>query len=100
MSFQNFTFSSKTADFTAASGFHYSISTASNAVVVTLPALSGVSSGDTLRLKFSTQGGSNTITVNPTGSDTIDLQASLAITSLYASVSFVANTAQTDWEVI
>lgn len=101
MSFQSFTFSAQTGNFTASSGFHYSISTASNSVTVTLPAISGLTAGDTLRLKFSAQGGSNTITVASTGSDTIDKSGSdLAVNTLYSSVSFVANTSQTDWEII
>ena len=102
MSFQNFTFSAQTSDFTGASGFHYSISTASNAVTVTLPAISGVGAGDTLRLKFASNGGSvNTITVASTGSDTIDGSTdNLALTTLYNSISFVANTSQNDWEII
>jgi hypothetical protein len=101
MSFQSFTLSSQNSNFTAASGFHYSISTASGNVTVTLPAISGLSAGDTLRIKFAAQGGTNTITVSSTGSDTIDKSNSnLAVDTLYSSITFVANTSQTDWELI
>jgi hypothetical protein len=101
MSFQSFTFSSQNSNFTAASGFHYSISTASGNVTVTLPAISGLSAGDTLRIKFASQSGSNTIIVQSTGLDTIDTSSSdLAVNTLYSSVTFVANTSQTDWEII
>jgi hypothetical protein len=102
MSFQNFTFSSQNSNFTAASGFHYSISTpAIGNVTVTLPAISGLSAGDTLRIKFASQSSSNTIIVQSTGTDTIDTSSSdLAINTLYSSVTFVANTSQTDWEII
>ena len=102
MSFQSFTFSSQNSNFTAASGFHYSVATQiSGNLTVTLPAISGLSAGDTLRIKFASQAGSNTIVVQTTGSDTIDTSSSdLPINTLYSAVTFVANTSQTDWETV
>ena len=81
--------------------YHYSINANSANFVINLNALSSYSAGDQIRIKLQAQTGSNNITINPNGSDTIDGQNSASpttLTVLYQAVTLVRGS--TEWEVI
>jgi len=77
-----------------------SVDTSSSAATVTLPAISAVGDGHTVIVKDRFNSSyTNTITVNPSGTDTIDGDTSFVIQSDGASLVLVANAAG-DWELI
>ena len=81
--------------------YHYSINANSANFIINLNALSSYSAGDQIRIKLQAQTGSNNITINPNGSDTIDGQNNASpttLTVLYQAVTLVRGS--TEWEII
>lgn len=95
-------FSRKSASFSAAVNYHYSITTASGAVTVTLPALSGASNGDTIRIFFRARGSTNNVVVNraTSTSDLINDETSFTLDVEHDSITLIANTTDSIWELI
>ena len=94
--------SRKDVNFDASVGFHYSIDTTNGVVVVTLPDLSTVSSGDQVRVFFRVRGGVNDISIvkKPLTADTINGQDTFTLDVQYDTITLVANTTDSLWEVI
>ena len=88
-------YSGKTSNFTASTGYHYGVNTTSGNVVVTLPAVSSNTSGV---IRFKIKSGTNSLTLNPNGSDTIDDLSSVTLTDLYQSISLISD-GSSNWEI-
>ena len=96
----NNTYSAKTANFTAAVNYHYSIDTASGAVNVSLPQLSTTTAGESIVIKF--KNGTNFLTLVPYSGNTIEGLNNLVLTDSAApgqSVTLVSN-GSAAWEII
>ena len=96
----NNTYSAKTANFTAAVNYHYSIDTASGAVNVSLPQLSTTTSGESIVIKF--KNGTNFLTLVPYSGNTIEGLNNLVLTDSAGpgqSVTLVSN-GSAAWEII
>jgi len=93
-----YTFSAISSATTAQISYHYSCDTSSVAFTLTLPALSGVTAGQEIRVKLATAG--NDLTIARTGSDTIDGLTSFTLSTAKSSITLVANTSNTDWEIV
>lgn len=102
VSFGGLDHSRKDASFTAEVGTHYSVDTTNGAVTVTLPDISTVSSGNEVRVYFRTRGAGNNILIarDQATADTINGQASFTLDVQYDSITLVANTTDSLWEVI
>ncbi len=87
---------SKTASFTAAAGVVYLIDSTSGAVTVTLPAAN--SAGQTLAVKW--VGGSNTVTVQRAGSDTIGAATTSAAMGLLNEVWEFVSSGSGQWNLV
>ena len=84
---------------TPAANYHYSINANSATFVVNLPALSSVTDGDQIRVKFQARGdAAYDVTINRNGTDTIDGQTSVTLDVLYSSVTLVAGSSE--WEMV
>jgi len=94
--------SRRDASFTASIGVHYSVDTTNGDVTVTLPDISTVTSGDRVLIYFRTRGGVNDILIarDAGTADTINGEASLTLDVQYDTVTLVANTTDSLWEVI
>ena len=93
-----YTFSAISSATTAQISYHYSCDTSGGAFTLTLPALSGVTAGQEIRVKLATAG--NDLTIARTGSDTIDGLTSFTLSTAKSSITLVANTSGTDWEIV
>ena len=96
----NKTYSAKTANFTAAVNYHYSINTTSGAINVSLPQLSTTTSGESIVIKF--RSGTNFLTLVPYSGNTIEGLNNLILTDSAApgqSVTLVSN-GSAAWEII
>ena len=93
-----YTFSAISSNTTASISYHYSCDTSSAGFTLTLPALSGVTSGEEIRVKLATAG--NDLTIARTGSDTIDGQTSYTLSVAKSAITLVANVTGTDWEIV
>ena len=93
-----YTFSAISSATTAQISYHYSCDTSSAGFTLTLPALSGVTAGQEIRVKLATAG--NDLTIARTGSDTIDGLTSFTLSTAKSSITLVANTSGTDWEIV
>jgi len=89
------TYESKSANFTAAVDYHYSVSATSGNITATLPALSGLGNGKTIRFKL--YDASNDLILTPAGSDTIDGLSSYTLTNPKQSITLVKGA--NDWEI-
>ncbi len=90
-------FSKETTSFTAVKMTHHSVDTTGGAVVATLPALAAVDEGDTLRVRLTVKGGTNTVSVV----GTINGAASpIILTVVGESAEFLANKTDNVWEVL
>jgi hypothetical protein len=89
-------YESKSANFTAAVGYHYSVSATSGNITATLPARSGVTNGKFIRFKL--YDAANNLVLTPAGSDTIDGLASYTMTNPKQSITLVKG--DNDWEVL
>ena len=85
----------KTANFTASTQTYYRVNTTSGAVTVTLPTAVGISGRMHI---FKLINGSNALTLDPDGSETIDGASTWTTTTLYAKVTIISN--GTNWEII
>ena len=96
----NKAYSSKTANFTAAVNYHYSVNTTSGAITVSLPQLSTTTSGESITIKF--RAGTNFLTMTPYSGITIEGLSNLILTDSAApgqSITLVSN-GSTVWEII
>jgi hypothetical protein len=89
-------YESKSANFNAAVGYHYSVSAASGNITATLPARSGVTNGKAIRFKL--YDATNNLVLTPAGGDTIDGLASYTMTNPKQSITLVKGA--NDWEVL
>jgi len=89
-------YESKSANFTAALGYHYSVSAASGNITATLPARSGVTNGSFIRFKL--YDATNNLVLTPAGVDTIDGLATYTMTNPKQSITLVKGA--NDWEVL
>ena len=79
--------------------YHYSINANSATFIINLPALSTLTDGDKVRVKFQARGDSAyDVTINRSGADKIDGQNSVTLDVLYSSVTLVAGS--TEWEIV
>ena len=85
----------KAADFTASTLTYYRVNTTGGAVTVTLPTAVGRSGRVYV---FKLIGGSNALTLDPNGSETIDGSSTWSTTTLYGKVTIISN--GTNWEII
>jgi hypothetical protein len=90
------TYESKSANFTAAVDYHYSVSATSANITCTLPARSGVTLGKQIRFKL--YDATNDLILTPAGSDTIDGLASYTLTNPKQSITLVRGA--NDWEIL
>jgi hypothetical protein len=90
----SWTYERKSANFTAVAGYHYSIDTTGGAVTVTLPA-SGTAAA---AIRFKRRAGSNSVTINRVGTDTIDGGTSYTMSNQYQANELV-DSGLGDWEV-
>ena len=84
---------------TPSANYHYSINANSATFVINLPALTSVSDGDQIRIKFQARGdATRDVTINRNGTDTIDGETSITLDVLYSSITLVAGS--TEWEIV
>ena len=88
-----YTYSAITGATTAQPQYHYSCT---GTLTFTLPAASGVTAGEEIRVKNM---GTGTITINVSGADTIDGASSSSLGVQYQMLSFVSN-GSNGWEII
>ena len=96
----NNTYSAKTANFTAAVNYHYSVNTTSGAITVSLPQISSTTAGESLVVKF--RSGTNTLTLSPYSGNTIEGLANLILTDSSApgqSATLVSD-GSSAWEIV
>ena len=87
---------SKTADYTAGQGDHVVFcDPTSGSMTITLPA---ATAGRVMRIKNTTTGLANTVTVATPASETIDGQASSVLSASYGTIELVAN--GTNWFIL
>jgi len=84
---------------TSSTGVHYGADTSGGAITFNLPALSGLSGGEEIRVKLNTAGNNLTLTTN--GSDTIEGvgNSTYVVSIAKESVTCVASSG-TNWEII
>jgi len=87
----------KTASFTAAAGKKYKIDTTGGAVVVTLPA--GTNLDNIVIQDVGHLAGTNPITINPDGAETIDNDTTFIIDQNDGDVDIGYNNGDSNWEV-
>ena len=84
---------------TPSANYHYSINANSATFVINLPALSTVTDGDQIRVKFQARGNAAyDVTINRNGTDTIDGETTITLDVLYSSVTLVAGSSE--WEIV
>lgn len=89
-------YESKSANFSAAVGYHYSVSATSGNITATLPARSGVTNGKQIRFKL--YDATNNLVLTPAGADTIDGLSSYTLTNPKQSITLVKGS--NDWEIL
>jgi len=86
------TYSAVSANTTAQANYHYSCT---GTITITLPAVSGTSAGDEIRIKNM---GTGTITVDGNSTEVIDSSETYSMTIQYEAISIVSN-GSTGWEI-
>ena len=81
---------------TAAAWYHYSVDTSGGAVTINLPALSGLTDGDEIRIKL--REASNSVTVDANSTETIDGSETFTLDVGYSAVTLVAGS--NEWEIV
>ena len=96
----NNTYSAKTANFTAAVNYHYSVNTTSGAITVSLPQISSTTAGESLVVKF--RSGTNTLTLSPYSGNTIEGLANLVLTdsSSPGQSATLVSDGSSAWEIV
>jgi len=93
----SYTYSAITAGTTTAQAwYHYSVDTSSGAVTINLPALSGLTDGDEIRVKL--RDATNSVTIDANASENIDGSLTYTLDVAYQAVTLVVGS--TEWEVI
>jgi hypothetical protein len=92
-----FTYSAISSTTTAQASYHYSCDTSGGAFTLNLPALSGVTAGQEIRVKLATAG--NDLTIDGNSTETIDGTQTYILNVAKSAVTLVAGNG-TDWEVI
>ena len=82
---------------TSSTGVHYGADSSGGAITFNLPALSGLSGGEEIRIKLNTAG--NNLTITPNGSDTVEGAATYVMSIAKEAVTCVASSG-TNWEII
>ena len=82
---------------TSSTSVHYGADSSGGAITFNLPALSGLTGGEEIRIKLNTAG--NNLTITPNGSDTIEGAASYVMSIAKEAVTCVASNG-TNWEII
>ena len=82
---------------TSSTGVHYGANTSGGVIVFNLPALSGLSGGEEIRIKLNTAG--NNLTITPNGSDTVEGASTYVLSVAKEAVTCVASNG-TNWEII
>jgi len=93
-------FSRQAVSFNAAVGYHYSVNSAAGTITATLPLLSGVDDGDTIRFYLRGRAAGNNLVVQRSGGDLINGATSFTLDVQYDSITLVANTTDNTWEVV
>ena len=79
--------------------YHYSINANSATFVINLPALSTLTDGDQIRVKFQGRGDpAYDVTINRNGTDLIDGETSVTLDVLYSSITLIVGS--TEWEIV
>jgi hypothetical protein len=81
---------------TAQAWYHYSVDTSGGAVTINLPALSGLTDGDEIRVKL--RDATNSVTIDANASENIDGGLTYTLDVAYQAVTLVAGS--TEWEII
>ena len=82
---------------TASTSYHYGANTSSGVIVFNLPALSGLSGGEQIRVKLNTAG--SNLTLTPNGGDTVEGAATFVLSVVKSSVTVIADSG-TNWEIV
>ena len=81
--------------------YHHSVDTTGGGVTLTLPALADVDEGDFLRVKLTTKGGSNTLSISPAVGDKIEKSTSSILMDVEGDfLELVADTTGGNWEIV
>ena len=83
---------------TAAVSTHYGADSSGGAITFNLPALSGLSGGEEIRIKLNTAGNNLTLTAN--GADTIEGSGSTYVMSIAKEAVTCVASSGTNWEII
>jgi len=95
----NINYESANSSLNAQINYHYSCDTSSGGFTITLPSLSGITSGQEIRIKLAIAG--NDLTVSRSGSDTIEGSLTSYVLSIAkSSITLVANTVDSNWEIV
>jgi len=93
----SYTYSAITAGTTTAQAwYHYSVDTSGGAVTINLPALSGLTDGDEIRVKL--RDATNSVTIDANASENIDGSLTYTLDVAYQAVTLVVGS--TEWEII
>lgn len=87
------------ASVTAAIGDAIRADTTSNAITINLPAITASNDGQTIRVKFVTQGSTNTVTLDANGSDTVNGAATFEMDVVGDAEVLIADFTNTNWEL-
>ena len=93
----SWTYNAISSTTTAQVSYHYSCNTSGGAFTLNLPALSGLTAGQEIRVKLATAG--NDLTIDANGTETIDGLQTYTLSVVKSAVTLVASNG-TDWEII
>lgn len=93
-------FSRQSLNFNAVVGTHYSVNSSAGQVTATLPLLSSVDDGDTIRFYLRARAVGNNLVIQRSGGDLINGATSYTIDVQYDTITLVANTTDSLWEIV